>query len=95
MSREDDVTKTLGSWLGKAKKLGAPPEPTESKGTLNQPEPARGYSGDDELAQLNFKIPQGMKKRFKQLAVRDNITHHVMLERMLQLYEQEYGKLGK
>ncbi|MGE3703520.1 MAG: hypothetical protein AB7G08_33060 [Hyphomicrobiaceae bacterium] len=95
MSREDDVTKTLGSWLGKAKKLGAPPAPTESKATLSQPEPARGYTGDDDLAQLNFKIPQGMKKRIKQLAVRDNITLLVMLERMLQLYEQEHGKLGK
>jgi hypothetical protein len=94
MSREDDVSKTLGTWLGKAKKLGAPPAPTETKSTLDRAEPARGFAGDDELAQLNFKIPQGMKKRIKQLAVRDSITLQVMLTRMLELYEKEHGKLG-
>ena len=36
-----------------------------------------------------------MKKRIKQLAVRDNITLLVMLDRMLELYEKEHGKLGR
>ena len=53
---------------------------------------ARG--GEDELTQLNFKIPHSMKKRIKQLAVRDNITLLTMLDRMLELYEKEHGKLG-
>jgi hypothetical protein len=35
-----------------------------------------------------------MKKQIKQLAVRDNITLLTMLNRMLELYEKEHGKLG-
>ena len=34
MSRDDDVGKMLGSWLGKAKKIGQPPQPGEAKETL-------------------------------------------------------------
>ena len=94
MSREDDVAKTLGGWLGKAKKIGQPPQPSEITGSLNRAERMR-ERGADELTQLNFKISQGTKKRIKQLAVRDNITLLVMLDRMLELYEREYGKLGK
>lgn len=88
------MTKTLGGWLGKAKKIGQPPEPSEIMGSLNRPERMR-ERGADELTQLNFKISQGTKRRVKQLAVRDNITLLVMFDRMLELYEREYGRLGK
>lgn len=94
MSRENEVAKTLGGWLGKAKKIGQPPEPSEITGSLNRPERTR-ERGADELTQLNFKISQGTKKRVKQLAIRDNITLLVMFDRMLELYEREYGRLGK
>ena len=94
MSREDDVGKMLGGWLGKAKKIGQPPALNETRGTLKRPEPLRGPGGEGDLTQLNFKIPQSTKKRIKQLAARDNITLLVMLDRMLELYEKEYGKLG-
>ena len=94
MSRDDDVGKMLGTWLGKAKKIGQPPQPVEAKNTLDRPETMRPHSGDG-LAQLNFKVANSTKKRIKQLAVRDNITLLVMLDRMLELYEREYGKLGK
>jgi hypothetical protein len=80
MSPDDDVSKTLGTWLGKAQKIGRPPERREVKGTLDRPETVRG---------------QSTKRRIKQLAVRDNITLLTMLDRMLELYEREYGKLGK
>jgi hypothetical protein len=93
MSRDSDIAKTLGGWLGKAKKIGEPPEPGETRGTLTRPE-TRGH-GSGELTQLNFKITHGMKKKIKQLALRDNITLLIMLDRMLELYEREYGKLGK
>ena len=94
MSRDNEVAKTLGGWLGKAKKLGPPPEPTEVTGNLHRAE--RGRERDAEgLAQLNFKVSPRTKKRTKQLAVRDNITLLVMFDRMLELYEREYGKLGK
>lgn len=94
MSRDDDVGKALGTWLGKAKKIAEPPKPSETTGILAQPErspPRRG----DALTQLNFKIPQSTKKRIKQLAVRDNITLLTMLDRMLELYEREHGKLDR
>lgn len=94
MSRDDDVRKTLGGWLGKAKKIGDPPKPNETAGVLAQPErpsPRRG----DELTQLNFKVPHSTKKRIKQLALRDNITLLTMLDGMLELYEREHGKLDR
>ena len=95
MSRDDDVGKMLGSWLGKAKKIGQPPQPGEVKETLNRPETVRGSNSGDALTQLNFKIPRSTKKRIKALALRDNVTLLVMLDRMLELYEREHGKLGK
>ena len=92
-SRDDDVGKMLGSWLGKAKQH--LPHPSEVPGSLNRAEKARGNSqGDDTLSQLNFKIPNRLKKRIKQLAVRDSITLLVMLSEMVALYEKEHGKLG-
>jgi hypothetical protein len=94
MSRDDDVSKALGTWLGKAKKIGQPPQSAEAKNTLDRPETGRPHAGDGP-AQLNFKVPHSTKKRIKQLAVRDNITLLAMLDRMLELYEREYGKLGK
>ena len=94
MSRDNEVAKTLGGWLGKAKKLGQPPEPTEVTGSLNRAERVRERDAEG-LAQLNFKVSPRTKKRTKQLAVRDNITLLVMFDRMLELYEREYGKFGK
>ena len=94
MSRDDDVGKTLGKWLGKAKQIGEPPSQADTIGTLQRAERAVSYGNDEQLTQLNFKIPHSTKKRIKQLAVRDNITLLTMLDRMLELYEKEHGKLG-
>ena len=95
MSRDEDVGKALGKWLGKAKKIGEPPSSSETLGHLQQPERAPFTRGDEELTQLNFKIPQGMKRRIKQLALRDNITLLTMLDQMVELYEKEHGKLDR
>jgi hypothetical protein len=92
---DDDVGKTLGTWLGKAKKIGQPPLPSDARDSLNRPEQARASGGEDGLTQLNFKIPHSKKKYIKQLALRDNITLLTMLDRMLELYEKEHGKLGR
>ena len=94
MSRDTDVAKTLGNWLGKAKKLGEPPEADEIPGSLSRAERAR-ERGAEALAQLNFKVLPRTKKKIKQLAARDDITLLEMFDRMLELYEREYGKLGK
>src|SRR5258708_3609649 len=91
MSPDEDVGKTLGGWLGKAKKIAEPPAASETKGHLQQPE--RTHRGrEDQLVQLNFKIPARMKKQIKQLAVRDNITLLTMLAEMVELYEKAHGK---
>ena len=96
MSPDDDVGKTLGTWLGKAKKIAEPPAASETKGHLQQPERTLTHRGrEDQLVQLNFKIPARMKKHIKQLAVRDNITLLVMLDHMVELYEKEHGKLDR
>lgn len=95
MSR-DDIGKMLGPWLGKAKKLGEPPQPDETRGSLARLERVPGYGGgEDGLTQLNYKIPQSMKRHIKQLAARDNITLLTMLYRMVELYEKEHGSLGR
>jgi hypothetical protein len=93
--RDDDVGKMLGSWLGKAKQIAKPPQPSEVPGSLNRAErTVEHHGGDEALSQLNFKIPVRLKKRIKQLAVRDNITLLAMLAHMVELYEKEHGKLG-
>jgi hypothetical protein len=94
MSSKNDISRSLGSWLGKANKVGEPPPPGAARDTLSRPETVRGV-GADGLVQLNFKIAPATKKRVKQLAVRDNITLLAMFDRMLGLYEREYGKLGR
>jgi hypothetical protein len=93
MTRRDNIAKTLGPWLGKARAIGEPPQPAEAAGTINRLERVSAASGE-RPTQLNFKISQSTKKRIKQLAVRDNITLLTMLDRMLDLYEREHGKLG-
>jgi hypothetical protein len=96
MSRGDDVSKTLGSWIGKAKKIAEPPQPHEVAGNLRRAERGLGVrAADDDISQLNFKISLGLKKRIKQLALRDNITLLTMLEQMVELYEKEHGKLDR
>ena len=96
MSADNDLGKALGSWLGKAKKIAEPPRPNETKGSLKQPErTVSPHGGEGDLTQLNFKISVSMKKRIKQLAVRDNITLLAMLHRMVELYEEEHGTLNK
>ena len=96
MNREDDVGKTLGTWLGKAKKIAEPPGASEIKGHLQQPERALSHRDrGDALTQLNFKISRSKKKHIKQLAVRDNITLLIMLDQMVELYEKEHGKLDR
>jgi len=96
MSSGDDIGKTLGTWLGKAKKIAEPPAASETKGHLQQPEPAPSHRGrEDQLVQLNFKIPARRKKHIKQLAVRDNITLLTMLDEMVELYEKAHGKLDR
>ena len=43
--------------------------------------------------QFNVKVSASVKKRAKQLAARDDIQLGTLVERMLDLYEKEYGAL--
>ena len=74
MSRDEDVSKTLGTWLGKAKKIGAAAAVDRSQEARSIDQSQCDLTPATRPAQLNFKIPHSTKKRIKQLAVRDNIT---------------------
>lgn len=86
MSGEVDLSK-LRRWIGKAKQIGDPPLPDVPTG--------KGSAGPDrgELVQFNVKVSPPVKKRLKQLAARDEITLTLLVARMVDLYEKEYGAL--
>ena len=42
---DDDVGKTLGTWLGKAKKISQPPSPSDARDSLSRPEQPRVGAG--------------------------------------------------
>jgi predicted HicB family RNase H-like nuclease len=80
--------KKLSRWIGKAKQIGEPP-------TLQSAaKRAHHAGGRDALVQFNVKVAASVKKRAKQLAARDDIQLGTLVERMLDLYEKEYGALG-
>lgn len=95
MSR-DDVGKVLGAWVGKGSNVSAEHNPlrTGDVGRNLSPINRTGAAVGDDLAQLNFKVPQCMKSRIKQLAARDSITLLAMLYHMVDLYESEHGSLN-
>lgn len=92
----DDVGKVLGAWVGKGSKVSAKQNPlrTGDVGRNLSPINRTGAAVGDDLAQLNFKVPQSMKSRIKQLAARDSITLLAMLYHMVDLYESEHGSLN-
>lgn len=82
----DEVGAALGAWANKSKAV---------------EDALSGATGDRDIrrtaetfAQLNFKVPQSMKSRIKQLAARDSITLLAMLYHMVDLYESKHGDLG-
>ena len=79
-----DLSK-LRKWIGKAKQIGEPPTPESAS--------QRPERGRDALVQFNVKVSASVKKRAKQLAARDDIQLGTLVERMLDLYEKEYGAL--
>ena len=86
MSGELDLSK-LRKWIGKAKQIGEPPAPNERtpQTTIS--------TGRDALVQFNVKVSPSVKRRVKQLAARDEITLTLLVARMVDLYEKEYGAL--
>jgi predicted HicB family RNase H-like nuclease len=81
-----DLSK-LRKWIGKAKQIGEPPTPRSAAERLP-------HAHDREaLVQFNVKVAASVKKRAKQLAARDDIQLCTLVERMLDLYEKEYGAL--
>ncbi len=87
MSGEVDLSK-LRKWIGKAKQIGDPPAPdARASQTATS-------AGHDALVQFNVKVSPSVKKRVKQLAARDEITLTLLVARMVDLYEKEYGALS-
>ncbi len=83
-----DLSK-LRKWIGKAQQIGEPPTP------LSAEQRARQAGSRDALVQFNVKVSASVKKRAKQLAARDDIQLSMLVERMLDLYEKEYGALSE
>jgi hypothetical protein len=92
----DDVGKVLGAWVGKASKVSAEVDPLRAGDVGRNVSPINRTAATmgDDMAQLNFKVPQSMKSRIKQLAARDSITLLAMLYHMVDLYESEHGGLN-
>ena len=95
MSRDDDIGKTLGTWLGKVKKIAVPPGANETKGHRQEPERSLSHHGHEDTHAAQLQNSASKKKHIKQLAVRDNITLLTMLNEMVELYEKEHGKLDR
>jgi len=87
MSGEVDLSK-LRKWIGKAKQIGEPPA-----ANARVAQSADAGAGRDTLVQFNVKVSASAKKRIKQLAARDEITLTILVARMVDLYEKEYGAL--
>jgi hypothetical protein len=86
MSGEVDLSK-LRKWIGKAEQIGDPPAADR------RVQQAAIGAGRDALVQFNVKVTPSVKKRVKQLAARDEITLTLLVARMVDLYEKEYGAL--
>jgi hypothetical protein len=86
MSRDVDLSK-LSKWIGKARQIGEPPSLKEDARDSD------GVARRDSIVQFNVKINASVKKRIKQLAARDDIQLGMMVARMVDLYEKEYGAL--
>lgn len=82
-----DLSK-LRKWIGKARQIGEPPTSESAAQRTHQ------VGSRDALVQFNVKVAASVKKRAKQLAARDDIQLGILVERMLDLYEKEYGALS-
>jgi hypothetical protein len=82
-----DLSK-LSKWIGKAQQIGEPPTPAP-----RGPRGSAASGGRDPIVQFNVKVSASVKKRIKQLAARDDIKLTVLVARMVDLYEKEYGAL--
>jgi hypothetical protein len=83
-----DVRK-LRKWIGKAKEIGEPPAPDNTR--VGRREPPAG--SHERVVQLNLRVGASVKKRMKHLAARDDINLATLLARMVDLYEQQHGAL--
>lgn len=46
----------------------------------------------EQIAQLNLKVPESVKHRYRQMAARDRISMLELFYRMMQAYEDKHGK---
>lgn len=86
MSSDVDVSK-LRKWIGKANRIGEPPTPATRAST------DEAVGSRDPLVQFNVTVGASVKRRAKLLAARDEVKLGQLVERMIDLYEKEYGAL--
>jgi hypothetical protein len=84
---EVDLSK-LRKWIGKANRIGDPPKPSAPTA------PGQRATTRDDIVQFNVPVRASVKKRAKLLAARDELKLGQLVERMVDLYEKEYGALS-
>jgi hypothetical protein len=86
MVKKTEVDK-LSGWVVKNRGLGEPPSPNERLQNLREVEYAPPPSNEPE-EQYNIRLPRSLKRRVKRLVAEEGKPMAVILEKMLELYEQ-------
>jgi hypothetical protein len=55
----------------------------------------RGQTATENLVDLNFKVPEEFRRRFKRLAFEADLKHVQLLNRALDAWEKEQGRGGQ
>ena len=86
--------KQLKSVWGKAG-LDHIPSPEETKGNMQQPEPAgpKARQKSARTARLDLRLTAEEKKRIELMAVVEGVSINEIFSRMLMLYEREHGRV--
>ena len=69
------------------KRTKAPPAPAESRGNLDDPQ--------EELVDLNFRVPKSFRKLYKQAALDNDTTMRHILRESFGLWHEAKGGAGQ
>lgn len=79
--------RTLKHWIAR-NPTPVPPKRSEAKPV----EALENAPVGERIAQLNLKVPESIKHRYRQIAARDRISMLELFYRMMQAYEDKHGK---
>jgi hypothetical protein len=80
--------RTLKNWISR-NEAPQPPKRSEVKAVLAAPE--IGPAGE-RIAQLNLKVPEGVKHQYRQIAARDRLSMIELFYLMMQAYEEKQNR---